>query len=147
VQRNKGELMQSVDPHPILTLVLSIWAGVGPLVGLLVGHYLIRSWQREQWLLDSRKQEFRELLSAITSAHVEHISCTTFRDASSYDLKVWKEAEKRAFQVIADRIYIAEDVEQLRIKHRFGNMTDDDSQFHSELRQLTLDIVEVAKRG
>lgn len=31
-----------------LTLALVLWGVIAPLVGIFVGHYLSRSWQREQ---------------------------------------------------------------------------------------------------
>ena len=47
------------------------WAVVGPLVGVVIGAWLSRSWQRKQWVLDSKKAEYRELLSTLSeSFHV-----------------------------------------------------------------------------
>jgi hypothetical protein len=117
--------MQSVDPHPILTLVLSIWAGVGPLVGLLVGHYLIRSWQREQWLLDSRKQEFRELISALSDTIVHLMMFTPALEVghAEKEFTEFVAAQKVAMRVLADRIYIARDLRELNTSDRFLNAT------------------------
>lgn len=35
--------MTPVDPHPHLTLFFAIWAAVGPLAGILIGHFLTRN--------------------------------------------------------------------------------------------------------
>ena len=109
--------MQSMEPHPTLTLVLSIWAGVGPLAGLLVGHYLIRTWQREQWILDSRKQEFRELVSSLSNAAIEHIAYLATLGSSnrSSAFSMFLEAHKKASRTIADPIFIAQDVEKMKL--------------------------------
>src|SRR4249920_2709756 len=48
-----------------LTLFFTIWAAAGPLVGILIGHYLTRSWQRTQWIADNQKEEYRRLLTAL----------------------------------------------------------------------------------
>jgi hypothetical protein len=45
---------------------LIVWGAIGPLVGIFVGHVLIRSWQQKQWMLDRRKEEWRELLTTLT---------------------------------------------------------------------------------
>ena len=46
-----------------VTIFFTVWAAVGPLVGILIGHYLGRSWQRRQWLADNRKEEYRRVLA------------------------------------------------------------------------------------
>jgi hypothetical protein len=61
--------MQAADPHPQLATFFVIWAAVGPLAGILIGHYLTRSWQREQWLLDNTRQEYKELLSVLIRSY------------------------------------------------------------------------------
>jgi len=47
------------------TVILAIWAAVGPLVGIYVGHHLLRSQQRRQWLADNRIQEWREVMTTL----------------------------------------------------------------------------------
>jgi hypothetical protein len=37
------------------------WGVVGPLVGVVIGAGLARSWQRKQWVPQSKKAEYREL--------------------------------------------------------------------------------------
>src|SRR5712692_8308724 len=48
-----------------VTISLTLWAAVGPLVGILIGHYLVRSWQRRQWLADNQKEEYRRVLAGL----------------------------------------------------------------------------------
>ncbi len=43
------------------SLLGKTWGVVGPLVGVVIGAWLARSWQRKHWLLESKKAEFREL--------------------------------------------------------------------------------------
>ena len=134
------------DLRITMTLALQIWAGLGPVVGGGITLYLTRSWQHKQWLLDNRKQEFKELISAISAAHVEWASYETFKEAWR-DPAPLQEANKRAMQAIADRIYIARDVEKLGVKYRFGTSSDDNDAFHSSMRKLIDDLVEVARKG
>jgi hypothetical protein len=42
-----------------------IWSAVGPLIGVWVGAYVANRNQRRQWLLDNKRQEYRELLTAL----------------------------------------------------------------------------------
>jgi hypothetical protein len=51
-----------------LTLALVLWGVIAPLVSILVGHYLSRSWQREQWFRDKRYEDYRAVLSATVAA-------------------------------------------------------------------------------
>jgi hypothetical protein len=144
--------MQPTDTHPTLTLVLEIWAGIGPLVGLLVGHRLVRSWQREQWLLDSRKDEFRELISSLSTASVKlmtHIGS----EGDAESLQRATDALETATRICVDRIYIANDVEELKIGQRFlqvywamqaGNDLDS---CHERLSNLIKEIAERARKG
>jgi hypothetical protein len=58
--------MTQVDLFPWwLILIFAVWAAVGPLVGIVIGHYLTRSWQRSQWIADNRKEEYRKVLSGL----------------------------------------------------------------------------------
>jgi hypothetical protein len=114
------------DPHPHLTLFFGVWAAVGPLAGILVGHVLTRSWDKKRWLLDCRKQEFKELVTALSA---EVAAMIQYQDAprdsrgpihqSHERLQKLREAHATAFNVISDRLYIANDVQELDVSHRF----------------------------
>jgi hypothetical protein len=94
-------------------------------VGLLVGHFLLRSWQREQWLLDSRKAEFRELMSALSDTIVHLMMFTPALEAGrgEKEFDEFVAAQKVAMRVLADRIYIARDLRELNTSDRFIEAT------------------------
>ncbi len=48
-----------------------VWAVAGPLVGVLIGAYIANRNQRRQWLIDRKREEYKELLSAMTDAFGE----------------------------------------------------------------------------
>lgn len=48
---------------------LTVWAAVGPLVGIIIGHYLVRSWERKRWLADNRKEEYRRFLAGLNKVN------------------------------------------------------------------------------
>jgi hypothetical protein len=53
-----------MDQQTVTLIVAGLGIG-GTLGGIVVGHVLTRSWQEEQWLLNNRKEEFRELMTAL----------------------------------------------------------------------------------
>jgi hypothetical protein len=56
---------EGMDPFVISTIILGIWGAVGPLVGIFVGHWLTKRWQREQWIADNQRDEYRKLLAGL----------------------------------------------------------------------------------
>lgn len=101
-----------------LTIALGIWAAIGPLLGVFVGHLLTRSWQREQARLDNIKAEYRELLSALADAYTTIIRLGPRDEEAAPQRNAFDEARAASLRVMHDRIYIAERVE--REKWLFG---------------------------
>jgi len=98
------------------TIVLGIWGAVGPLVGVIVGHVLTRSWQQRQWLLDQRKEEWRELLSTLTASFATICKLTgPVMVLDGNDMQKLDEAQTLAQTTIRDRIFIAKEVKELKI--------------------------------
>jgi hypothetical protein len=56
-----------------VTLIVGGLGIFGTLAGVVSGHFLSRSWQREQWLLDKRREEYRELINLIAGAYTTFI--------------------------------------------------------------------------
>ncbi|HEY4354605.1 MAG TPA: hypothetical protein VGN16_02575 [Acidobacteriaceae bacterium] len=134
-----------------LTIVLAIWGAIGPLAGILATQYFTRSAQREQWLKDRRKEEFRELLSAITKCAVVLMTRTALNDIGQDDgRKEYLAATQQAFQTIADRIFIAKDVKEMQVFGRLLKINtalrkdSDREHAHAALNDLISNIVSVA---
>jgi len=51
------------------SLIVAAWPAVGPLVGVVIGALLSRSWQQTQWLLEGKKTEYRELLNTLSQSY------------------------------------------------------------------------------
>lgn len=102
-------------------------AGLFTLLGVVVGSFLTyllgRSVQQEQWRRDCRRQEFRELVSTITSCMVDVIAFKKAREMSApWTEKLLNgliETHTSAYKVIGDRIFIAKDVERIDAGSRF----------------------------
>lgn len=61
--------MANVSPLAVWHFLGRAWSVIGPLVGVLIGAWLARSWQRKQWVLDGKKAEYRELLSILSESY------------------------------------------------------------------------------
>lgn len=111
-----------------LTIALGIWAAAGPIVGILLGHFLTRSWQREQWLRDKRNEEWHELLTALAESLRASLKIYPARALSGEEEQTIVEAQSNSFRVIRDRIFIAPDVQALNIENRWSAVV----QYHSQ---------------
>lgn len=90
--------------------------GVG---GVLLGHYLTRSWQREQWRLDHREEEYRQLTTALSDVFTKMQRSHMYMGNQDRALKL-EIIKANAFRVIRDRIIIAEELRDANILERWG---------------------------
>jgi hypothetical protein len=88
-----------------VTLYLALWGAIGPLVGIIAGHFLTRSSQHIQRVRDNRKQEYRELLTALTAAYMHILQY----EGSGEDVR-FSPVGNEAFRMLQDRIFIADDI-------------------------------------
>jgi len=66
VRQEETENMSDVPLLPLwVTVFLTIWAAIGPLLGIVIGHYLTRSWQRSQWIADNQKEEYQKVVAGL----------------------------------------------------------------------------------
>lgn len=102
------------DPHPHLTLFFAIWAAVGPMVGIGLGYLLTTRQQRKQWLIDKRREEYQELLSALTGSYMTlmHISEQVEKKQKVQEeiSLLGEKAKIEAYRVLRDRIIIADEI-------------------------------------
>jgi hypothetical protein len=95
------------------TIILGIWAAVGPLVGIRYGQELAKRWQKEHWIAQNRKQEFQEVLEAIAS----HFDPVNSGFGSRGTLRA--PAEMRVREVFRTRIFIIEEMKALKVQERW----------------------------
>jgi hypothetical protein len=64
-------MFQPIDSWSLIRNSAVWWSPiVAGFIGALGVHLLTQSRERENWILDSKKAEFRELLSAVSKAHI-----------------------------------------------------------------------------
>src|ERR1700691_1251014 len=116
------------------------WNGIGPLVGVFVGAWLSRSWQRKQSVLDSKKAEYRELISCLSQSmhsimNNSGSSVAGGRLTSGEELRDIDWAESRGYNIISDRVFIADVMTREKVRERWLTVVKqqaDRSQFWAE---------------
>jgi hypothetical protein len=124
------------------TVFLNVWAFAGPLVGIFVGAYLTSRWQRKQWYADHRIKEWRELLTALSNAAIVYVPRNVLGSASLQleQGKINLTAKQNSGEILTNRIFIAEDVEELQLRDQRTRLlkgydqTNDASAFGSGFR-------------
>lgn len=102
----------------IILIVCGLGIG-GSLGGVILGQQMSRSWQREQWRLDRRLEEFRELLDAIADGRRVTL---TWRVGAILGEGMQREVlatSSHTMQVIRNRVFILHEVIQFRIEERW----------------------------
>jgi hypothetical protein len=117
----------SMDFFVWSTIILAIWAAVGPLVGVRYGSELSKRVQREHWINDNAKQECREVLSTLTTAfavivryHAVPISGPPISGPhDSGEMRERDEVERRSLETLHSRLFIADELEKRQIRERW----------------------------
>ncbi len=128
-----------------VTLIVGIFGIVGTLsAGLSIGQYLSRSWQREQWFLDKKIEEYREVLSALTESYLVWRKKHT---RTADDIEAMTTSYGKTMQVMFDRITVAREIRKLKIEQRWIEATDyfdegmDQGEFAKHYGSIAKDIV------
>jgi hypothetical protein len=136
------------------TLALVLWGVIAPLIGILVGHYLSRSWQREQWFRDKRYEDYQAVLSATVAAYTAIVRVDMASLTSLFTPEMQQEVEvikADSFRVLRDRIFIAEEldyggilVEWDTIVTNYGMHTIDEREFAGRFSKFNDKLVRMA---
>ncbi|MGA9393661.1 MAG: hypothetical protein WBV69_24730 [Candidatus Sulfotelmatobacter sp.] len=124
--------MQEVPLFPLwVTVFLTIWAAAGPVVGILTGHYLTRSWQRRQWIADNRKDEYRKLLAGLNRLNMVLVQDHTNQNVGIQEIKEAMEEISIALNTslfivdFLEESKVADDVLQASRQFKQGGSFDD----------------------
>ncbi len=116
-------------------LVLSGVSSLSALGGIVVGHWLNRSWQQRQWVLDNRKSEARELLTALAESYTALMRLREGVATSPEVQTMIDDAADKAIRCLADRIFLAERLEREDALNRWVKAM---TTFHRELEPFAL---------
>lgn len=127
------------------------WAAVGPLIGVLVGAYLTGRRQKRDWLADNKKEEYRELLSAMTKALSINLELYILGvGLDSADQRRRANVTSELMEVTRSRLFIAKQIKQLDAVNRWISLTSEFEKSRDGLvygrgtRELLDEIVETA---
>lgn len=128
------------------TIMLAVWAVVGPLVGIWYGQDLAREWQKRQWIAENRKQECRELLSVMASHWAAvNIVKSGMPTVRIQDRDRMNQASLAVMETLRSRIFLAPEATELKLAERWfsgpGSVNADNDQ-----RQKTYDELMTAIR-
>lgn len=114
------------------TTATLIAAGVGitgAFGGTFAAQLLARSSQRIQWVLDNRKQECRELLTALLVCYHALLKVKSTRHEGGFgdssmrtdwdDEENYKKTEDDLKRIIGDRLFISSDVENVQVRSKW----------------------------
>jgi hypothetical protein len=119
--------------------IAKVWPVVGLLAGILFGASLTGRSQRRKWLADNQKEEYRELLTALVTSFDEiGTNIVTWGDWTEDERKAEVERVRRSLNVIADRIYIAND---MRDSNLFNRWKDAIVQFRKDKNYLVFEKI------
>jgi hypothetical protein len=96
-----------------VTLIVAALGIFGTLAGVVVGQVLSRSWQREQARLDIKRQEYRELMTAMADAYTQLLRAGSGVSVSGEARAEIEAARYNSLRTMHDRIYIAGRVREL----------------------------------
>jgi len=108
-----------MDFFVLSTIVLGVWAAVGPLVGVRYGNELSQRSTRRQWLADERTKEWRELLGTLTKSLATIVRCSV----AERTFEVRNEelvATVAATEVLTNRLFIAQEVRRRQLLARWS---------------------------
>jgi hypothetical protein len=143
-----------MQDHTFTLLISAVGIG-GALAGIVVGHFLTRSSQHEQWLRDCRKQEFKEVVSAMSSLIIQHM---IYAGSQGSDMPQSKQTYLDAYRatsvILCDRIYIHDDLKEGNIPNRFyaimEHYRDSGTNFekaNQKADELLLETIKLGRKG
>jgi hypothetical protein len=139
------------DSLPLISATIGAFGG-GIVSGFLV-HVLTQSREREKWILDSKKQEYRELLSAMSNAYIVTLSSTFDEIYNDKDGRNrYFNAQNHSIRLFRDRIFINNDLDLESLAMRWAEVlnaksTIERSLIHQEFDSIRDEIVNAANRA
>jgi hypothetical protein len=125
-----------------LQLFFAVAAVVGPFVGIFVGHWLGRSWQRKQWLMDNRKEECRELSSGLSAAHsaIADIAAQKLTGnaliSGEDERNAWR-LRIESYRLLRNRIFLAHELKKENLLARWLDATQRVDHGRMDLQEFT----------
>lgn len=128
-----------------------MWAALGPLVGIFIGSWLTNHHLKQSRIADSKKEEYRELLSTLTRTlktiaqfHAP-VGLHSGAEEREYD-----DANDEALISIDTRLFIRKEIDKIELRTRWQSAVQELEQNHHSVafvrtvRKITDEIKETA---
>ena len=133
------------------TLIVAVAGITGTLASGVIAQVMARQSQLEQWLLDNRKQECRELLSSLATTFLTMLRHKEPHLPQSPEVQsMISNARLESARILHDRIFIRSDLASASILKRWADAMSrydrdrDDSRFTTEFRGIQNDLIDIA---
>lgn len=113
--------MQAPDAHPHLTLFLTLWAVIAPLVALAVGSFFQAFVQRRQWRRDQRREECKQLLSQMT---VTSFAIHDWKFHVNGSVQTCNDSIMEFQRILGSSLFIANEIQSAHINKRWSEATE-----------------------
>jgi hypothetical protein len=124
---------------------------IGGVTGQMLQSRFTARRERKQWIADSRKEEYRELLKTLTQTATFLMEYKGTRSGMDQEYqKRFREIYGNGLRVIADRIFIAEEIKEAKIYDRWTaalvelDKSSDIHPFDEAFDRISADIVKLA---
>jgi hypothetical protein len=129
-----------------------MWSVLSVLIGILVGAYITDRIQRKRENTNSKKEEYRELLSTLTQASSKIANFHgPIVDHSPEEERAYYEAKEKALIVIDTRLFITSEIEKIDLRGRWISAVHDVENgghslvFRRTVRQIIRQIISAGK--
>jgi hypothetical protein len=137
--------------------VVKVWNAVGTLIvgvtGILLGAYLTARRQNRDWLLNNKRDEYRELLDVITKTSSVYTQMFWLQTSQSADdQRLVMASDARYVEIVRSRLFIRKTAKELEIAKRLTQLTTalkkdrQVSRFSMGIDQLIKDIQDTAEK-
>jgi uncharacterized protein YneF (UPF0154 family) len=137
----------------IVKAVNAMWPFLGVLIGVLVGAYIADRIQRKRENTNSKKEEYRELLSTLTqtSSKIADFHGPVVAHSPEEE-RAYYEAKEKALIVIDTRLFITSEIEKIDLRSRWISAVHDVENgghslvFRRTVRQIMRQIISAGKQ-
>lgn len=104
-------------------IFLNIWAIFGPLIGILIGSWLTTRNQRKQWIMDNKRDEYRELLTTIADTGSNLLVLYGAKPGFTIGpgTQMTGEVLRKSVDTIYNRLFVSGQIARLDILTRWKN--------------------------
>ena len=149
--------MNSNQTFALETLKLTVPSVVAITI-LIIGYFFTRASDRRKWVNESRKTEYRELLSGMAIAFDSILRRNSINDGRKYDLtperlRQLNEEIDNCDRLFNDRLFIAQEIEAMKLYERwtksraaYHGTREDGVEFLERFKEIRNDMVAEAQR-